>query len=890
MSNANFNKTFFLTKNTIKIMKQNLILTLLITCIFNIQAQLISNGNLEAGTGTGDGDSFTGWYMANNGDGNMTIETTEVYSGSRGLKVVTVNLEEHYHSQMFSPVFSSTSGKTYSISFWIKSSVAGAVVRTVLQLDGVQSEYGADFVTTTGWTQYTRKLTIPVGDPNTQIIFDFGKETVASRIHYADHFYVEEDISTTTEMISNGDLEAGTGTGDGDSFTGWYMANNGDGNMTIETTEFHGGARALKVVTVNPEEHYHSQMFSPVFSSTSGKTYNISFWIKSSVAGAVVRTVLQLDGVQSEYGADVATTTDWTQYTRTLTIPTGNASTQIIFDFGKESVASRIHYVDDFSVQELTSFEKNIFIPNSGTSANWSSITDWNYGIVPTTSNNVEITTGNTVNVDVEGVTNDLTVNGNLNIAAGKAITANGNFNSASGTTTVASDNTTGSGSLIIKGTSTGNITYNRYVEADKWHLVGAPVTGEGYDDTYVTANNITGGTINPLNRGVSTYNNATNTWSYMVSGGSGSFINGAGFSMLTSGTSLAFTGEYFSSDKNVTLSDGAAANAWNLVSNPYPSFISVDALIAANTTDVFDAGGLFNVAYVWDNTENAGAGGYVIKNGSSGYYLHPGQGFVVNGKAGGGVDLKITEAMQSHQTGIGFLKTEANPEIKVMLSNSTSVKSTKIEYREGATNAVDTGYDAGYFSGADDDFKIYSHLVEGTQETDIMLQSLAQGNYEKNRIPLGLKADIGEFTLSVNHLNLPENLMVFIEDSLTGKFTRLDEANSALKINLDTKIDGVGRFFLHTSYANMSLSIEDTIFNNLNVFANNNILHINGSNSKGKAFLKVFNILGKLILNQSLKLENNTSVILPKVSKGVYVVSIKSENGNMLNKKIIIE
>jgi len=872
-------------------MKQNLFLTLLITCVFNIQGQLISNGNLEAGTGTGNTDSFTGWNM-NNGSGNMSIETTEVYSGGRALKVVTVNGGNEWDSQFQSPVFASTSGKSYNISFWIKSSIAGGLVRTLVYKDAAQSDYSANYATTTEWTQYTRTITIPTGSASTQIYFDFGKEsTVGGRIHYIDHFYIEEDISTTTEMVANGDLEAGTGTGSGDSFTGWNMNSNGDGNMTIETTEVHGGARGLKVVTVNGENEWDSQFDSPVFTSTDGKSYNFSFWIKSSIAGGLVRTVLYKDAVQSDYSANYTTTTSWTQYTRTITIPTGSASTIIRFDFGKETTpGGRIHYVDDFSIQEVASVKKNVFIPNSGTSANWSSNTDWNYGIVPTADYSSEVSSGNTVNVDVQGITHGLTVNGTLNIEAGKSITANGNFNSAAGTTIVASDNTTGSGSLIIKGTSTGNITYNKYVEADKWHLVGAPLTGEGYDDTYVTANNITGGTTNPLNRGISTYNNATNTWTYMVSGGSGNFTNGAGFSMLTSGTSLAFTGEYFSADKNVPLSDGAAANAWNLVSNPYPSFISVNALIAANTTDVFDASNLFNVVYVWDNTENTGAGGYVIKNGSSGYYLHPGQGFFVNGKSGGGVNLKITEAMQSHQTGIGFLRTEANPEIKVILSNNASVKSIKIEYREGSTNGVDAGYDAGYFSGAADDFKIYTQLIEDSQGIDIMFQSLSNTDYENSIIPLGLKASSGEFTLSISHLNLPENLMVFIEDTFTGQFTRLDEVNSELKVNLESEINGVGRFFLHTSYSNKTLAIENSIFKNTNIFTHNNVLYIKGSDIKNSVSLKIFNILGKVIFNKSLKLEKNISIELPNISQGVYLVSLKSQDGTILNKKIIID
>ena len=122
----------------------------------------------------------------------------------------------------------------------------------------------------------------------------------------------------------------------------------------------------------------------------------------------------------------------------------------------------------------------------------------------------------------------------NITVASGKsftiektgAVTMNGNF-SNSGTFTLNSDSDEFS-SIIIGGTVTGNISYNRYVNTvgtNKWDLIGSPLNGESIN-SFVTANSSTLAT-NGATKAIGYYDNADNTWTnYTTStiGGAGNF------------------------------------------------------------------------------------------------------------------------------------------------------------------------------------------------------------------------------------------------------------------------------------------------------------------------------------------------------------------------------
>ena len=76
----------------------------------------------------------------------------------------------------------------------------------------------------------------------------------------------------------------------------------------------------------------------------------------------------------------------------------------------------------------------------------------------------------------------DLTVvsGGSITIPKDSYVFVGGNFTNTAGTVTLNSDSDEFS-SLLVSGTTSGNITYNRYVNTvgtGAWDLIGSPVSG----------------------------------------------------------------------------------------------------------------------------------------------------------------------------------------------------------------------------------------------------------------------------------------------------------------------------------------------------------------------------------------------------------------------------
>ena len=108
-------------------------------------------------------------------------------------------------------------------------------------------------------------------------------------------------------------------------------------------------------------------------------------------------------------------------------------------------------------------------------------------------------------------VANNVTVNSSaiLTISSGGDFTVSGNFSNA-GTVNISSDSNE-YGSLILEGSTSGNITYNRYVNTvaveSEWDLVGSPVGSQSISG-FVTSNNGSLAT-NGNQYAIGTYSNA---------------------------------------------------------------------------------------------------------------------------------------------------------------------------------------------------------------------------------------------------------------------------------------------------------------------------------------------------------------------------------------------
>ncbi|PIX13648.1 MAG: hypothetical protein COZ74_05175 [Flavobacteriaceae bacterium CG_4_8_14_3_um_filter_31_8] len=432
-------------------------------------------------------------------------------------------------------------------------------------------------------------------------------------------------------------------------------------------------------------------------------------------------------------------------------------------------------------------------------------------------------------------------------------------------------------GSLIVNGTSTGNVTYTRNLPSDNWYLVSSPVVGQVYNNDYVTANGIASGTENPNNRGIGIYETGSDNWSYLQVNGAGTFNPGQGYSVKrTVAGDISFTGTINTSDVSLSLVTGGRGGI-NLVGNPYTSYINSATFTSTNN-------GNLNTRSIW--IWNQGIGKYDVKpTDVESYIIAPAQGFFVRGKSAN--NIVFTKANQTNNADT-FQKT-SNTVVNLFMTDGSVNRYAKVYFVPNATTGYDNGYDGETFVGIEDPFDVFTNLLTDNEGKKYQVQSLPNSDYENMVIPVGISATAGkEIIFTAEALNLPEGIKVFLEDRLTNTMTRLDEINTDYRVTLTESVNGIGRFYLHTK-ASSVLSTTDVTLQNVSVYTTDKTtLRVVGL-TQGKASLKLYNMLGKQVFATSFNSLGVKDLNLPTLSTGIYVVQLETESGK-LNKKITLE
>lgn len=554
------------------------------------------------------------------------------------------------------------------------------------------------------------------------------------------------------------------------------------------------------------------------------------------------------------------------------------------------------------SYTPASSFTFTTPITWSGTTdTHWEDPTNWSGG-VPTKLDDVSIPSVGTLPEIHDETAGQVR---NLTIATGATLTVNGNNSilingdlTADGTLLIKSNPTT-NGSMILAGNygGTGTVSYERELEGSEWHLISSPVSGQSISAfSGVVA-------TNSVRYAIAPYDNSKasgSRWDYYTTGAgsnniasAGSFTVARGYSIQksTAGT-ITLSGTPPTADIAYAITDnsGGTGNKWNLVGNPFPSFIPANSgadatnnFLTVNTADLDPA----RVAiYIWNP---AGAGSYdIINHASAATYIAPGQAFFIESKDSG-ASVDFTKVMQSHQTGDLFLKQQnTTPQIDIMVTDNSVTRSAQIKYIDGKTTGLDLGWDAGVFGGINSSFSIFTHLVADSKGTDFALQVLPNTDHENMVIPVGIKADAGkELTFSINAQQIPNGLKVFLEDKDTNTFTRLDLTNASYKTTLTTALNGIGRFYLHTKSQVLSTSNQELEHVSVYTTSKRN-LRIVGLNNTSTSFA-MFTILGKQVIKTSFQSSGVSDIQLPELATGVYIVHLQTPLGK-LSKKIIIK
>ncbi len=283
---------------------------------------ILLNGELELG----DGDDFTNWSKFNGAE-RMTAETADVFEGSRAMKVMNEVDGNPWETQLASDAVTTEIDAQYTASVWIKGDDGTIRFSTNAQLGNEQ--YAGDFTVTADWTQYTWTFTATT--EQTTLVLDMGS-TLANYI--VDGIALvkgdtalpaPEPEGNPDNLAVNGDFELG----DGDDFTNWSKFNGAD-NMTQETSDVHGGARALLVTNPADGNPWETQLSSDAITTEIGTEYTVSAWVKGDAAIIRYSTNAQLGDEQ--YAGDYSVTSDWAQYTWSFTAST--AETTIVLDMG----------------------------------------------------------------------------------------------------------------------------------------------------------------------------------------------------------------------------------------------------------------------------------------------------------------------------------------------------------------------------------------------------------------------------------------------------------------------------------------------------------------------------------------------------------------------------
>lgn len=505
----------------------------------------------------------------------------------------------------------------------------------------------------------------------------------------------------------------------------------------------------------------------------------------------------------------------------------------------------------------FTTDAANIWDGSSGTA--WGTAANWSENAVPTSATNAVIPLGKTVIISPTTFAScaDLSNSGTLIIQS----------------------NLSSSGSLIVSGTSTGNVTYQRFVtgSSSTWHLFGAPVLNQGINDLITTgANSI--GNNGAGKYGLGIHDESTNTWTTYTTAtapGAGVLLPGKGYEVLrTTDGIIDLTGTLSTAQVDVSVTRNGTG--WNCIGNPFPSSIhgnsSADGsnnFISINTAELDDA---YEALYLW----NAATSSYdIVSNASGATYIAPAQAFFIKATAAG--TINFTTAMRTHQASATFKNTASNsswPEIKLKVESGETYRTTLIKYGEGMSFGLDPGYDAGIFDGIESDLVLNSRLLE-THPVKFGIQCLPDHDYENMIIPIEVQSSVGnEVVFTADVLNFPDGLKVYLEDALNGSFTRLDQEDASYTANLLLG-NPEGRFKIHTLYAT-SVGIDElgnqTSKHKITADYRKSCIRISGD-LKPDAEVALYDIAGNLIDQQRLNGSNEFRV--SNLKTGIYIVRL---------------
>jgi hypothetical protein len=500
-----------------------------------------------------------------------------------------------------------------------------------------------------------------------------------------------------------------------------------------------------------------------------------------------------------------------------------------------------------------------------------------------TAGTDITVSSTGTLTLDASKSINNITVD------KGGKITINNGVNLSAMDINIYSD-ATGTGTLVDLNTSggltvTGTATVQQYLDAARnWYITppvaGATVpTGQTYY-SYVEAGN------NSDLTGLGT--------AYWKPEAAGATLDSRkGYIVQASGaTTMNFNGALNTGSKSLTLTRtiGKSNEGFNLVANPYPSYLDWKMVSAANS-------GLLTTA--WFRTKN-GTGDYIFATVNVAdsenptivavnptttitTLIPPMQAYWVR-VISGSTTYNIDNSMRKHVDNAGnkFKAPAQNLQqlVRLQVSNGTNADEAVVLFNSKAMDNLDM-FDSPKMSN---NLAIMPEIFTKVGAEKLVINGMNTVKYD-TEIPLGFSTgQANDFRISTTEMtNFDAGTHLILKDKLLNKETELVEG---LTYNFSSEITKAtsDRFSLIFKSPESSTGLENTSKLNAQVFVNaTNFITIIAPQ---KATYSIYNALGQLIKNGILNAKSET--INTKLNDGIYVVTV-SENGRVNSTRVLL-
>ncbi len=492
----------------------------------------------------------------------------------------------------------------------------------------------------------------------------------------------------------------------------------------------------------------------------------------------------------------------------------------------------------------------------------WDTKANWDNGFIPDVSMDVTIPDVSAMippEINNTAICWDLTLQsvGQLTIKPGAELTVYGNYSGATSKDRTAADfiieaDDTGQGSMIVKGSISGNAYVRSYVTAGQWHSITSPVSGTTADSYYL------GGSPDVW---LKEYIEATNSYSYIsdlttpLGDMKGWMIWVGGSTAQTFSMNGTLRSGPVGSSNNMTRSQAGADYGYNFVGNPYTSAIDWDASSGWTKTN------LENAIYVYNNGNWATyIGGTGSNDGSR--YIAMNQGFFVQVSEGNNNGtLQMSRDVCVHNS-VSFLKSAKAKQswddiLRLQITNGTLSDETVIKLTDGATEGWDGNLDA---------HKLFSFNTNHPQ-----IFSTANGKMSINSLPHETGTVAVDVTgangdqLTITATQHSDFSHVYLTDEALGITT--DLTRESYTFTYDENI--TDRFTISFTVTGMDNNGDNNEY--FNIFAASGKIHVIQP-SQNQLHVSVFNMLGQKIGTT----DSNGAVQLISVpTTGYYIVNV---------------